>query len=157
MVSVYDVRAADLIKEISTDLKDKVEQPKFVKFVKTGRHRERPPQQIDWFYTRMASMLRRIYIDGPVGTQQLRTYYGGKRNRGSEPSHFYKGSGKIIRTCLQELEKLGFIKKLKKGRVISAKGEKYLSEKSKHALQKNKKGAEHGTGAGVGTSERAEA
>ncbi|MDO8538585.1 MAG: 30S ribosomal protein S19e [archaeon] len=155
MVSVYDVKAADLIKEISTDLKDKVTQPKFVKFVKTGRHRERPPTQIDWFYTRMASMLRKIYIEGPVGTQSLRTYYGGRKNRGSEPSHSYKGSGKIIRTCLQELEKLELIKKQKTGRIITAKGEKYLSEKSKHVLQQMKKGIDHGTG--LGASERTEA
>ncbi len=29
-----------------------------------------------------------------VGTERLRTYYGGKKNRGVKPEHQYKASGK---------------------------------------------------------------
>ena len=149
MATVFDVKGSELIKEISADLKEKVKEPGFARFVKTGRHRERAPSQKDWYYTRMAAILRRIYIEGPLGTQRLRSYFGGKRNRGSAPAHFYKASGKIVRLCLQELEKLGLIKKQKKGRSISAKGEKYLSEKTKIVLTKMKKGTEHGRTGGI--------
>jgi ribosomal protein S19E (S16A) len=104
-------------------------------FAKTGMHRERAPQRKDWWFVRCASILYRVYKDGPVGTESLRSYYGGKRNRGVKPHHFSKSGGKVIRTCLQALEKDGLIKKAKpKGREISSKGEKFLLLKSKEAF-----------------------
>ncbi|HLC36387.1 MAG TPA: 30S ribosomal protein S19e [archaeon] len=133
-MGVYDVPAMDLIELISKDLKEnkKVEEPAFIKFIKTGAHRERAPHREDWFYIRTASVLRRVYIDGPVGTQSLRTYYGGKKNRGTKPNKFRKSSGKLVRTCLQSLEKLGFLEKEEKeGRKVSGKGQKYLNEMAK--------------------------
>jgi small subunit ribosomal protein S19e len=130
MATVFDVPARELINEIALDLKKSIPEPEFVRFVKTGVNRERAPQQRDWYYIRMASILRRIFVNGPVGTQRLRTYYGGKKNRGVRPHKFYKGSGKIIRSCLQALEKQGLIKKDKKGRVITPKGQSFLSKKA---------------------------
>jgi DNA-binding PadR family transcriptional regulator len=56
--------------------------------------------------------------------------------RGVKPQKFRKASGKIIRNCLQALEKDGLIKKLKKGRVISPKGEAYLTKKAKELFPK---------------------
>ena len=136
MVSVFDVHPELLIQETAKDLKEKfkVQKPAFADFVKTGANKERAPQNPDWYYVRMASILRRVYVDGPVGVESLRTYYGGRKARGVKPHEFRKASGKIIRLCLQELEKLGFVEKDKKkeGRKITGKGEKYLTEKAKH-------------------------
>jgi small subunit ribosomal protein S19e len=138
MANVYSVPGTELVKEIAKDLKEnkKIAQPPFVEFVKTSCSKERAPDDLNWYYTRMASILRRIYIDGPVGVQRLRTYYGGRKNRGVKPHHFKKGSGKIVRSCLQALEKEGLIKKDKKGRVITPKGQSYLNKKSKEVLNK---------------------
>lgn len=137
MVSVYDVHPELLIQETAKDLKEKfkVAKPAFADFVKTGVNKERAPASPDWYYVRMASILRRVYVDGPVGVESLRTYYGGRKARGSKPHEFRKASGKIIRLCLQELEKLGFLEKDKNkdGRKITGKGEKFLNEKSKFA------------------------
>jgi small subunit ribosomal protein S19e len=105
-------------------------------FIKTGPNRERQPNRRDWYAVRMASILYRVYKDGPVGTESLRTYYGGKKRRGVKPSHFRKASGKIIRSCLQNLEKLGYIKKAKKGREVSPAGTAFLS-KTATALANN--------------------
>jgi len=139
LVSVYDVHAELLINEIAKDLKEKfkVERPAFATFAKTGVSKERAPQNPEWYYIRMASILRRVYVDGPVGVESLRTYYGGRKARGSKPHEFRKASGKIIRKCLQELEKLGFVEKdkNKEGRKIAGKGEKFLNEKAKHTAQ----------------------
>ncbi len=141
MITVFDVPADALIEEISKDLREKfkVLQPNYVNFVKTGASREKAPLRRDWFYVRMASILRRIYVDGSTGTGSLRTYYGGKKNRGVKPEKFYKASGKIIRNCLQELEKIGLIEKTKKGRRVSAKGTSYLNKKAKELFDSLKK------------------
>ena len=135
VMGIQDVPAGQLIDAVSEDLKTRIKEPEFVRFVKSGAHRERAPQRADWFYVRAASVLYRIYKNGNLGTEALRSYYGGRRNRGVKPEEKRKASGKIIRVCLQELEKQGLLKKEKKGRSISGKGEKLLYEKAK-ALEK---------------------
>jgi small subunit ribosomal protein S19e len=130
-MAILDVPATELIEAVAADLKKQVKQPEWTGFVKSGRHRERAPHRHDWFYVRMASVLYRVYREGRVGTNRLRTYYGGRRNRGVKPHHFSRASGKVIRLCLQELEKAGLLKKEKSGRVISGKGESYLNAKAK--------------------------
>lgn len=126
MVTVYDVPADKLISKASEELKSKIKMPPWANFVKTGRHAERPPEKPDWYFTRAAAVLRRIYLDGPVGVERLRTVYGGKKNRGMRPSHQYKAGGKIIRTVLQQLEGLKFVEKKAKGRSIAPAGQKFL-------------------------------
>jgi small subunit ribosomal protein S19e len=83
-MSVGEVPADALIKRLSEELKKlkELEPPVWARFAKTGPHKERPPEQSDWWYSRAASILRRLYIDGPVGVSRLRTYYGGRQNRG---------------------------------------------------------------------------
>ena len=131
-MGVFDVPATDLIEEIAKDLeqKFKLEKPAFTEFVKTGMQAERAPQREDWYYVRCASILYRIYKEGALGVGSLRTYYGGKKNRGVKPHRFRKASGKVIRKAMQDLEGLELIKKAGKGRVISAKGQSYLVKKS---------------------------
>jgi len=131
-MGVFDVPSNELIKAIAEDLekKFKVEQPEFTLFVKTGCSRERAPQQSSWYYVRLASLLYRIFKEGPVGVGSLRTYYGGKKNRGVRKHKFKKAGGKIIRAGLQQLEALGFIQKDKKGRIIAPKGQSYLTKKA---------------------------
>lgn len=129
MTTVYDVDPKKLIDAVAKDFKDekKLKQPEYAEYVKTGSNRERAPHDKDWWYTRVASILRRIYINGPVGTERLRTYYGGKKNRGTKPERFRKASGKIIRHALQILEEQKLVEnKDKKGRIVTAAGQKYL-------------------------------
>jgi small subunit ribosomal protein S19e len=129
MVSVREVEPAKFIERLKEELKkiEEIKEPLWAKFVKSGAHRQRPPEQKDFWYIRAASILRRIYLDGPVGVERLRTYYGGRRSFG-HPKHFVKGSGKIIRTILQQLEKAGFVEKGKGGRKITSKGKKFLDK-----------------------------
>jgi len=109
-----------------------IKPPTWAQFVKTGTHKQFPPHQKDWWYTRIASILRRIYLDGPIGVERLRTYYGGRKDRGHKPERFKKSGGSIIRKSLQQLEAVGFIEKSKdpkdRGRVISDNGKKFLKK-----------------------------
>jgi len=109
-----------------------IKPPEWASFVKTGSSRKFPPQQSDWWYTRTASILRRIYLNGPVGVERLRTHYGGKKDRGHKPERFRKSGGSIIRKSLQQLESAGLIEKSKnlkkRGRIISEKGEKFVRD-----------------------------
>ncbi len=132
-MGVFDVPATDLIEEIAKDLEKefRIEKPAFADYVKTGAHRERAPQRDDWYYIRLASILYRVFKEGPLGVGSLRTYYGGKKNRGVKPHKFRKASGKIIRQGLQDLEKAGLVKKAGKGRIVSPKGHSFMVKKAK--------------------------
>lgn len=128
MTTVYDVEANALIAAAADDLKTKVKAPEWAPFVKTGVAKERPPQDPDWWFYREASILRKIYVKGPVGISRLRQEYRDKKNRGVRPEKSYKASGKIIRLAVQQLEGLGYLKKADDngGREISPAGMKYL-------------------------------
>lgn len=132
MTTVYDVPADLLISAIAKDLSENksITAPDWANFVKTGVHKERRPEDADWWYTRCASILRKVYIDGPVGLNSLRSFYGGKKDRGSEPEKFRKGSGSIIRTALHQLEDAGFIAKIKEGRIVTPEGKSFVDNAS---------------------------
>jgi small subunit ribosomal protein S19e len=131
MVSVKDVLANDLIAKVAEELKksENIKVPEWSKFVKSGVNAERPPAQEDFWYLRSSAILRRIYLNGPVGTQKLRTVFGSNKRRGHKPSHHRPAGGKIIRLMLQQLEKDGLITKTdkpRKGRIVTPKGQKFL-------------------------------
>lgn len=147
MTSVFDVKAAELIEKAAEELKkiETMKMPEWASFVKTSTARERPPIKPDWWYTRAASILRKVYIlDKPIGTNKLKVYYGGRKNRGHKPERMYKGSGKIIRVILQQLEKAEFIKKTEKGvhkgRMITKKGKSFLDKLIKNSFSSENKG-----------------
>lgn len=142
MTTVFDIDPAKLINNTADELKKDTnfKPPEWADFVKTGAHKERPPADPEWWFKRTASVLRTVYVHGPVGVQRLRTKYGGSKNRGSKPSKSYKGSGNIIRKALQQLEKSGYVRRIltskKKGREVTAKGQAFLDKIASNALRK---------------------
>ncbi len=132
MTTVFDVPADLLIKKVAEEFKenDKINSPAWSNFVKTGVHKERKPENADWWYVRCASIIRRVYMDGPVGVMSLRTFYGGKKDRGVTPEVFRKGSGAIIRNALHQLEDAGLVEKVEGGRIVSPKGRSFLDKTS---------------------------
>ncbi len=142
MVTVRDVHPKNLLPLVKEKLKkiEEIKPPEWSKFVKTGVSRQRPPEQKDFWYIRSSSILRRIYLDGPVGVERMRTFYGGLKRRGTAPSRARKGSGTIIRNILQQLEEAGLVKtKEKMGRVITPKGQKMLDNLAYKAREKLEK------------------
>lgn len=134
MTNVLTVNPMELNLKAADELKkQKIVQPtEWAKFVKTGHHKERLPDDSDWWYHRSAAVLRSIAKLGPVGTEKLRTKFGGLKGRGHKPEHFYKASGSIIRKILQQLEKAGLIKQVAKGvhkgRVLTPQGVSFLDK-----------------------------
>lgn len=128
MTTLYDVPANILIKNAAEKLKEEniIEPPEWASQIKTGIHNDLSPVSDDWWYTRCASIIRRVYIDGPIGISRLRSFYGGKYRRGVASPVHAKGSGSIIREVLQQLEKAGLVKSIKKGRVVSPAGQSFL-------------------------------
>jgi len=105
----------------------KIKPPEWAPFARTGVHTEKAPVQKDWWYRRVAAVLRKVYLHGPVGTSRLAAEFGGRRDDGSAPYHPRRGSRSIAREAMQQLEALGLLTKTdKKGRSISAQGRKLL-------------------------------
>lgn len=137
MVITNDVNKNDLINKVAEDLKSvpEIKAPEWAAFVKTGHHKDSPPVNEDWWYSRAAAVLVKVQKLGPVGVEKLRTAYGGKKNRGVRPEKFFRASGNIIRKVLQQLDASGLTTKIekdqKKGRVISPKGVSLLVKAAK--------------------------
>jgi small subunit ribosomal protein S19e len=124
MTTIYDVPSQRAINEIAEELKkyEEVKPPTWANYVKTSAHKERAPYEPAevWWYQRCASLLRKIYMNGPIGINRLKNMYGGRKNRGAKPFRYMKGSGSIIRKALQQLENAGLLEvRDKKGRVLS--------------------------------------
>ncbi|MHA1937238.1 MAG: 30S ribosomal protein S19e [Candidatus Thorarchaeota archaeon] len=133
MPTVYDIPSTVLIRRLAQDLRsrDEIKPPEWALFVKTGAHKERAPDDPDWWYMRCASILRKVYLKGPIGTERLRIAYGGKKRRGTKPNRFHKGSGAVVRTAIQQLERAGFImKRGNKGREMTNIGRSYMDKLS---------------------------
>jgi len=126
----YDVPASILIERLARYLRENVDEvipPPWASFVKTSSHAEGSPQDPDWWFTRCASLLRKIYVKGPVGISRLRSEYGGRIDRGVRPEHARKGGGAIIRKALQQLEAAGLVETLRtRGRVVTRGGRQLL-------------------------------
>jgi len=132
MPTPNDVPANEFIQKLAKYLKentDAVTPPSWSSMVKTGAHVQKPPENPDWWHVRCASLLRKIYVHGPIGIEKLRTEYGGRKDYGIKPEHAVKAGGAIIRKALQQLEAAGLIEKFQnRGRRITKDGRKLLEE-----------------------------
>jgi small subunit ribosomal protein S19e len=132
LVTPNDVPASRLVEKLAKYLKENVDAvtpPAWASFAKTGAHVEKQPQDSGWWYTRCASLLRKIYVHGPMGIEKLRARYGGRKNRGVKAQHTTKAGGATVRKALQQLESAGYIETLKpRGRRVTAAGRKLLQE-----------------------------
>ncbi|MCL4373830.1 MAG: 30S ribosomal protein S19e [Candidatus Marsarchaeota archaeon] len=131
MSNTYDVKASELIKTVAEKLKPMIKKPEYVDLVKSGAGRERPPQDPDFWYIRAASILRQVYINGPIGVSKLRTHYGKRQEHVVHKKHHIKAGGSIISDALKELERAKLVKRTNTGRVITAQGQSLLDKSSK--------------------------
>ncbi|MFC7167447.1 30S ribosomal protein S19e [Halospeciosus flavus] len=140
MATLYDAPTDELLDELADVLADRVEEPDWAQFAKTGQDKELPPEQDDFWYKRAASLLRKVAVDGPVGVESLSTEYGNTK-RGSNrykvsPDKKVDGSKNVIRTILQQLEEEGLVEeKGSEGRVASAEGRSLLDDTAGDVLQ----------------------
>jgi small subunit ribosomal protein S19e len=133
MNPVYELNPAKYNQKLSEILKNmpEFERPEWSFYSKTGVSKSRIPTEPEFWHKRAASILRQIYINKTVGVNRLRTRYGSKKNRGVAPEKFFKASGKIIRTILQQAERAGILEKFNEakkraGRKLTEKGTELL-------------------------------
>jgi len=137
MTTVYDVPPGLLIERLKDQLEKeaKIKPPEWAKFARTGVHTEKAPVQRDWWYRRVAAVLRKVYLNGPIGSAHLAAEFGGRRDDGSAPYHPRRGSRSIAREAMQQLESLGYLSKLeKRGRTITPAGRKLLDNMAHEIL-----------------------
>merc|ERR1712095_89363 len=140
-VGVKDVDQQQFTVALAAFLKKsgKVKLPEWVDLVKTNVAKELAPYDEDWYYTRLASMARHIYIRSPVGVSTMSKIYGVRRNNGSSPSHWRRGSGSIARKGLQALEQLKLVEKdANGGRKMSSQGRRDLDRIAAQIKQSKK-------------------
>jgi small subunit ribosomal protein S19e len=130
----YDIPPSILIEKLAMHLKEEVDAinpPTWSEFTKTGVNNLRPPTDPDWWFVRCASILRKVYVKGPIGIEKLRQEYGGKLDRGAKPEHARKGGGAIVRNVLQQLQTAGLVKTQRtSGRVVTNDGRGLLDRLS---------------------------
>ncbi len=122
MTTVRDVRGSSIVATLKEELKkqSQIKPPEWSEYVKTGAGKQRPPEQDDWWYSRSAAILRKVYLRGPIGTSRLTKEFSSRKNRGHKPEHSYRAGGSVIRTILQQLEEAQLVKKEgKTGRVLN--------------------------------------
>jgi len=138
----FQVPADLFIEKLAKYLKENVGEvspPTWSLTAKTGSHRERPPQQPDWWFRRCASLLRKLYIHAPLGVQRLRVEYGGRKRKGRRIEHSRKSGGSSIRDPLQQLEKAGLVTKQEKvGRKLTREGVSLLNRISGEVLKETR-------------------
>lgn len=55
---------------------------------------------LDWYYTRAASIARKIYLNSGLGVGALARWYGKATRNGGKPSHHHYASRAVIRHAL---------------------------------------------------------
>jgi len=140
MTTFYDVPAEALDEAVAADLADRLDEPDWAQFTKSGADAELRPEQEDFWARRAASLLRKVAADGPVGVERLGTAYGGT-TRGSNryrvsPDRRVDGSRNVIRTILQDLEAEGLVEQAgSAGRQVSADGRSLLDDAAAEVLE----------------------
>jgi small subunit ribosomal protein S19e len=125
MPTAFDVPPDKLIEKLARYLREQVPQvkpPEWASYVKTGSHKERRPANRDWWYVRCASILRKVYVHGPISVSRLQSMYGGRKKKGVQPAHHVDAGSSIIRRALHQLEEAGLVEKTPKGRVVTPDG-----------------------------------
>ncbi len=136
MANVYEVDAGEFIKRSAEKLKSaQLKKPAYIDFVKSGAGRERVPSDPDFWYARCASILRQVYLNGPIGISTLRTRYGNRKRHTVTRHHHYRAGGSLVKDAFDALETAGYVKKSGKGRIITPAGKSFADKVSNEIVK----------------------
>jgi small subunit ribosomal protein S19e len=138
MTTVYDVPPQQLIDLTAKKLQEypEIVPPEWANDVKTGTHVETQPVQENWWHIRTAAVLRKVYVNGPIGTERLAAEFGGSKDRKVKPYKAVKGSRSIIRKSLGQLEAAGLVMADKnRGRIVTSKGQSLLDNNAREIMK----------------------
>ncbi|XP_071957432.1 small ribosomal subunit protein eS19-like isoform X2 [Antedon mediterranea] len=138
--TVKDVDQHEFVKALAAFFKKsgKMKIPDWVDMVKLGVHKELSPYDADWYYIRAASVARHLYMRGGVGVGAMTKVYGGRKRRGTKPSHFCKGSKNVARSVCKSLESIRVVeRKDNSGRRLTSQGHRDLNRIAAQVKSKN--------------------
>lgn len=136
MTTYNDIPADMLIEALAEHLTTikSISAPEWASYVKTGTHRERPPEQDNWWAVRSAAILRKVAFKGPIGANHMAQEFGGPRDRGVKPNRAAAGSRNIARTILQQLTEAELVKSslnasgsVNSGKILTPEGHKLIN------------------------------
>ncbi|KAM0681100.1 Rps19ep [Glugoides intestinalis] len=130
MESVYRVKAIPLVAAIKETLKNmsEIELPKNHDLIKTSHGKQYSPEDPNWFYTRMASVVRAAMRKGSVSLKGLARKYSCRKNAGVRPSRYSKGSDFVIQSAIEQLVKIGWFSFSNKKDVLTKTAKEVLGE-----------------------------
>ncbi len=129
MANIFEVESSELVKKAAEKLQqERLPKPGYIDYVKSGAGKDRPPESESFWYVRCASIMRQTYVNGPIGVSKLRTRYGNRKRHMVTHPHHRRAGGSIIKDAFDVLEKNGYIKKTKEGRIITGKGKSFLDK-----------------------------
>lgn len=130
MDSVFEVQAVPLLKAIADTLKKNpdVKLPENHDIIKTGSGRKNAPHEPDWFYVRMAAIIRQVMCKGKISLSGLSYRFGNRKNRGVRPSKFARGSKFVIASAIAQLEAIGWIQFNNSDSILTETGKEVLGE-----------------------------
>ncbi|XP_070003457.1 small ribosomal subunit protein eS19x-like [Nicotiana sylvestris] len=89
--TMKDVSPHEFVKAYAAHLKrsGKMELSEWTDLVMTGKLKELATYDPAWYYIRVASTARKIYLRGGIGVGGFRRIYGGNQRNVNRPRHFY--------------------------------------------------------------------
>lgn len=110
---VYDVSSNEFIEKLAIFFKEKnvIKPPKWSSLVKCSHANELSPISSDYMYFKAAAICRILYItkSKTIGVGSLKSIFGKKERRGSQPPKFMKSGGKIIREIIKQLKSAKYV------------------------------------------------
>lgn len=130
MDSVYRVKATPLIEAITETLKAKsdIVLPENHDLIKTSHGKQYSPENQNWFYIRMASIVRTAMCKGSVSLKTLARKHACRKNAGVRPSRYAKASDFVNESAVQQLIKIGWFDFKSKKDILTAPAKEVLGE-----------------------------
>lgn len=121
---IYDVRPIKFNEALKAYLKSskKIVLPENYDIMKTGEGRELAPYDDDWYFTRVAAIVRQIAKNGGVTSESIAERYGCRKNRGCRPSRFAPAYKEIGDSVLENLRNMGWINPTNSGNMLTEQG-----------------------------------
>lgn len=130
MEQAYRIKAAPLIEAIKETLKNNgnITLPKDSDLIKTSHGKQYTPEDSNWFYTRMAAIVRTAMCKGTVSLKSLERKYSCRKNAGVRPSRYAKGSNFVIESAIEQLIKIQWFNFANKKDILTSSAKETLSE-----------------------------
>ena len=130
MEQAYRVKAAPLMEAIKETLKTKneIKLPENHDLIKTSHGKQYSPEDSNWFYIRMASIVRTAMCKGTISLKSLSRKHSCRKNGGVRPTRYAKASDFVNASAVEELIKIGWFNFQSKKDILTSNAKEVLGE-----------------------------